>query len=771
MNALDEIIGAAQPRIDGREKVTGTANYVDDLYRPNMLHAARLGSPYAHARILSYDTTRAKQLPGVKAVLTAEDLPDIQIGIAIRDETVLARGKVRYVGEPVAAVAAVDLATAKAALRLIDIEYEELPAVLDPELALKSDAPRLHEEFDNYVKNFESPSEGNMFCYIEIGTGDMARGWEEAEVIVEGEYQTPAVQHLYMETCGALAEVDGSGKVTIWSSTQTVFGEQANVARALDLPMAKVRCIAPKVGGGFGGKLNTVEPITAALALATRRPVKLILSREEDMTTMRSRHASKIRIKTGAKRDGTLVCREVEVLFDAGAFADTSPLVLSATGLLAHGPYRIPNTITKAKLVYTNRLRAAAMRGFGVIQPTFAAESQMDELAELLQLDPIDLRIKNALQSGDKWLRSHPIPVCSLTECLETIRRHPRWQQRRADKATTPGKKRGFGIAAIVQQSGLGGSSTSIRLSEDGSVTLSTGYIDIGNGSDTLLAQICAASLGIDVAQVNFVAADTDGAAYDFATGGDRGTHGVGTSVQQAAGRVKEQLFKFASEMLECGVHDLELRPGGKVAIKGVPQPELAFGDIAARGLYAEGGPIIGTHTWFMAEPELDPEQTHAINFHLAGPVWYGFAAHGVEVEVDEVTGQVEVLEGWCVHDVGKVINTLGVEGQIHGGFVQAVGGALYEELVWDDGRLANPSLMDYKIPGSLDTTFKIHPILIENPEPDAPWGARGMADPCIIGAGPAIANAVRDATGLRVTTLPLTPERVLRGLLNASLT
>ncbi|GAB4179507.1 MAG: xanthine dehydrogenase family protein molybdopterin-binding subunit [Wenzhouxiangellaceae bacterium] len=766
MNELDELIGISVPRVDGREKVTGSARYVDDLYRPNMLHGARLGSPYAHARIVSCDTSRAKALPGVKAVLTGQDLPDNLFGVAVSDERVLARDKVRYVGEPVAAVAAVDLQTAKAALRLIDIEYEVLPAVFDPQEAMAPDAPLLHEQFDRYFRNYDSPAQGNVLGSIELSTGNVDSAWESCDVIVEGEYETPAVQHLYMEPCGALAEVDGRGKVTIWSSTQSVFSVQATVARALDLPMSKVRCIAPKVGGGFGGKFVTVEPIAAALAMATGAPVKLVLSREEDMTTMRSRHASRIRIRTGAKADGALVCREVHVVLDAGAYADMSPLVLSAAVLLAPGPYRIPNVRSAGRAVYTNRLRASAMRGFGAIQPNFAGETQLDELAAKLGMDPIDLRIKNALRSGDKWLGSHHLPVCEVAQCLEAIRAHPAWQARHR-RPVDAGKRRGFGVAAVVQQSGIFSASASVRLNEDGSLTVSTGYVDIGNGSDTTLSQICAASLGVPIEHINLVSADTDGAAYDFGTAADRGTHGVGLAVQQAAMRVKEQLFRFAGEMLECAPEDLELRPGGKVAIKGVPQPELRFGDIAARGLYAGGGPIIGTHAYYMQEPQLDPTQTASVGFRMGGGVHYGFAAHAVEVEVDEATGQVEVIQGWAAHDLGRVMNRNGAEGQIIGGFIQAVGGALFEELVWDDGRLANPSLMDYKIPGALDAPYDIHCIVLENPEPEAPWGARGLSDPCIIGPGSAIANALADAGIPRIHQMPLTSERVLRALLS----
>ncbi len=766
MSALDGIIGTAVPRRDAPSKVTGRAIYTDDMQRPNLLHAAVLGSPYPHARIRACDVSAARALKGVRAVVTSADLPPVNIGHSVRDEPILARDKVRYVGEPVAAVAADTPALAQAALQLIDVDYEELPAVYDPAAALADGAPILHEGFDGYLRLYDTPCGGNLVSACELETGDLDAGWRASDVIVEGEYETPAVQHLYLEPCAALAEVEGDGKLVIWSSTQMIFGVQFAVANALGLPMSRVRCIAPRVGGAFGGKFVNMEPIAAALALKTLRPVRLTLSREEDIGTQRTRHASRIRIRTGARRDGTLVCRETQVLLNGGAYADMSPMVLAASVLLAHGPYRIPNVRASGRVAYTNLLRASAMRGFGAVQPCFAGESQLDELAGQLGIDPIDLRLRNALRSGDKWFGSHDVPVCTVAECLEAIRHHPAWQAAQARTPSRPGRRRGLGVATVVQQSGIFASSASVRLAEDGSLTVSTGYIDIGNGSDTTLAQICAGSLGVPIEQVNIVAADTDGAAYDFGTAADRGTHGVGLSVQQAALRVQERMFAIAGQMLECSPEDLELRPGGKVGLKGMPAVELRFGDIALRAHYVGGGPIIGAHSWYMQEPPLDPAVTRSVGFRMGGGVYYGFAAHAVEVEVDETDGGVHVLQAWAAHDVGRIINHSGAEGQVIGGFVQGIGGALYEELLWDDGRLVNPTLMDYKIPGTLDAPYAIHTLLLENPEPGAPWGARGMSDPCIIGAAPAIANALADACGVRLRAIPLTKERVLAGLL-----
>lgn len=764
MSALDDVIGQSVPKLEARAKVTGSAVYTEDMYRPRMLHAALLGSPYPHARIARVDTTAARALPGVRAVLTADDLPARLIGHAIHDEPVLARDKVRYVGEALAAVAADTLEIARDALRLIDVDYEELPTVMEAGDALANGAPVIHEDLETYTGVVESPRHGNVVAHIELETGDVDNAWDACAVVVENEYTIPAAQHVYMETCGALAEVDGSGKITIWSSTQQVFGTQMMVAAALDLPMSKVRCIAPTVGGGFGAKFLTVEPITAALAMKTRRPVRLILPRDTDMISMRSRHAATVRMKTGAAADGTILARDTEVVLNGGAYADFSPIVLEATMLLAAGPYRIDHVRNIGRAVYTNRLRAGAMRGFGVMQPTFAGESQLDELADKLGMDPFELRLKNVKQSGDRNMGSHVLPVCRVGDCLARIREHPAFVRAASDKGVA-GKRRGVGASSIVQQSGLFASSANVRLVEDGTLVVSSGYIDIGTGSDTALAQVAAATLGVDVDAINIVAPDTDGAVYDYGTAADRGAHGVSESVHRAALEVKRQLLERTADILECAAEDVEVRSGGRVGLRGVPDVELSFADVAQHGLYLRGGPIIGQHAWYMQEQTIDPEATRAIGFRMGGGVFYGFAATAVHVEVDELTGQVTVLEAWHAADLGRVLNPDGALGQVYGGVVQGISGALLEELVWDDGYLVNPNLVDYKIAGSLDAPSAIHGILLENPDPDSPWGARGMAEPCIIGAAPAIANALADAVGIRVRALPLTPERVLTAL------
>jgi CO/xanthine dehydrogenase Mo-binding subunit len=770
-NDIEGIIGQSVPRIEGVEKATGGAIYTDDISRPGMLHGALLGSHYAHARILSIDTSKAKALPGVKAVLVGTDLPLNYIGAFIKDQLPLARDKVRYIGDPVAAVAAKDLKTARQALRLIEIEYEELEPVLDLEDALKPESPVIHENRADYPSMFELPKEANATCFTVFGEGDPAANWEKCDVIVENEYLVPAQYHMYMEPVSTVAEFDSNGKVTLWTSTQGVARSQMYTAMALGIPMSKVRVIAPRIGGGFGAKCEfTNQPITAFLAQAAGKPVKLTYSREDDMTMMKCRHAGIIRMKTGAKKDGTFVARDCKIILDGGAYADSSPEVSPVAAFFSQGPYRIPNMKVEAWAVYTNRSRASAFRGFGNPQATFASESQIDELADKLGMDPMEIRLKNAFDQGDKFFCGKTIEKATIKNCLEKVRDASDWANKRLqNKALTLGKRRGIGVAGLSHISGLAGAGANVLLNEDGSVSLNTGAVDVGQGSDTIFSQIVAGTLGLDMSQVNFAAPDTDSSPFQFQTSASRNTYTIGNAVKKASEDAREQIFRQAGEILECSTDDLELRPGGFVGVKGVPDAVIPFLAVAGRALWQEGGPIMGTHNWLYTPNErMDPKKMLLEGFALM-PDGIGvmtFAAHVVEVEVDEVTGQVEVLEYWAAHDVGCAINTSAVEGQIQGGIVQMIGYALVEEMLWDNGRLINPTLMDYKIPGMADVPYKIHPLLIEEPEDSAPFGAKGVAEICAVGAAPAIVNAIQNAIGVRVTEIPATPERVMKAML-----
>ncbi|MET0507646.1 MAG: xanthine dehydrogenase family protein molybdopterin-binding subunit [Burkholderiaceae bacterium] len=761
-------VGVGLAQLEGDEKLTGTARYIADLYCPGMLHGAILQSPHAHALVRGYDTAAARALPGVRAIVTGEDVdPRHRMGAFIKDEPALAQGKVRYVGEIVAAVAADSEAIARRAVQLIRVDYEELPAAIDPADALAAGAPLVHDDAGAYVKVFDAGTVGNLCSRSDFRQGDAAAAWPDCEVVVEREYRTQAQAHLSLEPCGALAEIDAAGRITLWSANQSVFRVQANVCESLGLPMTRLRCQTPRIGAGFGNKMEShVQPVVVLLAMKARRPVKLILSREEDFESVRARHPFRIRMRTGARRDGTLVARETELLLDGGAYGDDSPGVLGYALLMSCGPYRIPHVHAHGRVAYTNKLRFGAFRGFGVPQVTFAGEQQLDEIASRLGLDPITLRRRNMLAPGDPWFGGQAVLSNGLAECLDIVERESGWHPRRP---ATGGPLRGFGVALSAHIGGLLASGAIVRVLEDGSVLLNTGAVDIGQGSNTALTQICAEALQVPVERVAIASPDTDGSPYNWGTTASRVTYVTGRSVVGAAAEVERQLKAHAGEMLECAVDDLELRPGGAVGIKGVPQQQVDFVAISGRAHWAAGGPIIGSHSWVFDQPTFDPKRIVATGLPFPKIGVFSFNAMVVEVEVDEVTGHVRVLGAWSACDIGRAINPALATGQIEGAFVQGMGYALTEELVWDGARLANPSLMDYKIPTMAELPAVLRAYLVESHEPTGPFGAKSVGEIGINGVAAAIANAVAAATGARIDRLPLTGERVLGAWMDAA--
>jgi CO/xanthine dehydrogenase Mo-binding subunit len=763
------VVGESIPRLDAREKVSGSAQYIADLYRPGMLHGAILGSPHAHARIKSYDARAAKQLPGVVSVLTGADLKGGKFGPFIKDETVLAIGKVRYVGEPVCIVAAEDERTARRAALMIEVEYEELPAVLTPAEAMAESAPHVHEENESYFRVHETSCGGNLAWSTSFSEGDVDRAWSECDLIVEGEFETQAQAHVAIEPCGALAEIDAAGRVTLWSANQSVFRVQANVCEALCLSMSKLRCMTPRVGGGFGNKMEMhVQAMTAALAIDSGRPVKLILTREEDFEIVRHRHPYRIRAKSGAKRDGTLVAREVNIIVDCGAYGDDSPGVMGFSLLMARGPYRIPNVRATGQLYYTNKIRFGAFRGFGNPQVSFATEIQIDEIAEKIGMDALDLRLKNATRKGDSWVGGGPVHSDGFASCLKAVRESAEWD-RRSTLVASPGTRRSLGLACSSHISGLLSTGAIIRVLEDGTVVLNTGAVDIGQGSDTVLSQICADSLQIPIDRVIIGSPDTDSSPYNWGTTASRVTYMVGRAIVTAAAEVEKKLKAHAADIFECSPEDLTLRPGGKIGIVGIPDRELSFQDLSLRAHWAVGGPVMGSASLMYDQKTIDPKRTVAKGVPFPQIGVFSFSAIICDVEIDEATGKTTVREAWSACDVGKAINPGSVEGQIQGGFVQGLGFALCEEVVWEGAKIANPSLMDYKVPTTLDASPKIHALLVEDPEPDGPFGAKGIGEIPICAVAPAIVNGIAGACGCRLRQLPATPERVLFAMLGES--
>ena len=593
MKSVDEAIGTTMPRLEARSKATGYAQFTDDLTTPGMLYGAILGSSFPHARIVSYDVSKALKHPGVKAVVTGNDIKPLYMGLLVKDETALAIGKVRYLGEPVAAVAAIDPIAAREAARLIDVTYEELPAVFTPEEAMAADAPIIHENYEKYFKVIDTISDGNVMTRSELVVGDVNKGFSESDLVIENVYETQAQYHAYMEPVAAIAEVDPEGKVTVWSSTQSVFRTQANISECLGISRAKVRALSPRIGGGFGAKSEpTVQQIAVLLAQRARRPVKVILDRSDDMLTMRCRHPSWIRIKSGVKKDGTFVSQEFELIMDGGAYADDSPAVMMLALYFSAGPYRIPHLKSVGRAVYTNKLRAGAFRGFGNPQATFARESQIDVIAKQLGLDALELRLRNAMQDGDRWIDGRVIEKVSVRECLERARSEAKWGQR--GRVGSGGKPRGVGVAAVAHLCGFLSTSAVVRLLEDGSISVNTSAADLGQGSDTAIAQMCAGALGLSVDRINVVPPDTDASPYNSGTNASRVTYMVGRAIGEAADNVKKQMFKHAAEIFECAEQDIELLPDGRVGIIGVPGKNLSFMDISLRAHWARGGPIVG---------------------------------------------------------------------------------------------------------------------------------------------------------------------------------
>ena len=567
------------------------------------------------------------------------------------------------------------------------------------EEALASRAPILHEEqFSTYVQSVKGGGHGNVIFESALTEGDVQAAFAQCDVAVEGTFETQAQHHLYLETNGCVADVDTSGRITLHATCQSVHHTfQQRVAEELGEPMAKIRVIATRVGGGFGGKhASPIHSIAAWLSRRAGRPVKLVLSRTQDFEVQRSRHPARIWMRTGALSDGTILARDVEITTDGGAYADESPPVLTFALMMSRGPYRDCNNVrARGRTVYTNKLRAGSFRGFGNPQASFAGESQIDELAARLDIDPLELRLKNAMRPNDTAFGGHPVPSCVLRDCLTKVRDA---QHAALPLPPRPGRKRGVGFAAMSHVSGLMGTAAEVQLRTDGSIALSTGCVDLGQGSDTTMVQICADALHVPIGRVSYSQQDSDASPYNWKTAGSRSTYMTGRAVATATVAMRDKILEHASEILECATADLELRPGGLIGIKGVPK-SITFKDVAMRSLFQAVGPIAESHGFVFDGPPFDPKRAtiHQLAFPNLGVYTYG--AHCVEVDVDEATGVVEVRRAWCAHDVGRAINPVACEGQIQGGFVQGMGYALTEQMQWDsEGWLTTVTLADYKV-------------------------------------------------------------------------
>lgn len=748
------IIGKDVPRTDAAAKARGSALYTDDMKLPGMLHGRILRSPYAHALIKHIDKSKAASLPGVKCVITAEDTPKIKYGNwrlfpETQDEYPLAVDKVRFIGDEVAAVCAIDKDTAEEALGLIDVEYEELPAVFDVASSMQPGAPVLHDY---------CPS--NVSVNRKIKYGDVEKGFAESDYVREDVFTVHGVSHAYLEPCSAMAQVDLDGRITLWTSTQVPYIVQCLLASTLDMRENDVRVIKPYVGGGFGGKmeLRTWEFCAALMAKMTGRPVKFTLSREEEFLAGRRRHPMTLHSKVGFKKDGTLVAKDLKIRLDGGAYNAMGPTATFLCGNFGAMLYRYPSYRFHGEHVYTNKPPASAMRGFGAPQSLYATEIQMNIAAEALGIDPIDLRIKNAQVSGDKIPDVATISSCGFKESIEAVAEMSGWREKR--KNLRPGQGIGIGCYSFIS----GGvfnwfntqypfSAAEVRVFSDGTAHLLSMAADIGQGSDTVIKQVLAEELGLRMEDIRITVADTAMTPQaDLGAWGSRLTLMAGNAVIDAARKIKEQLFGAVSARFNLNViHELECK-NGRVQSKVKADYGMSFGDAVAMVQKANRGePLVARGTYTPRDKG------------LVTPA-FGFGAQVAEVEVDKETGLVEVKHMWTAHDCGTVINPRSVEGQLAGSIQMGLGYTLSEQFVMDGGKTLNTNFADYKMPMATDMppSEVVH---IDTYEPEGPMGAKEAGEGLASPTAPAISDAVYHAIGYRCMDLPITPEKILEDL------
>ncbi|GAB4145193.1 MAG: xanthine dehydrogenase family protein molybdopterin-binding subunit [Candidatus Promineifilaceae bacterium] len=749
-----QYLGKPRKLIDGLEKVTGHVRYPADLALPGMLYARPVLSPYAHAGILSIDTQAATAMPGVVAVLTAQDLPTRHRAITSRNSAVLARDKVLWRGQPVAVVVGESEAAAQDAVEQVIVTYAPLPVVADALTAMQPDAPTIwsnglpREESDftavhtneSVANRASQENPNNVHAVSHFQRGDLQQGWAEADLILEHTYHLSMVHQGYLEPHACVAEPDPFGQsVTLYTSTQGQFLVREEVARLLSWPESRVRIVPLAVGGGFGAKYGIVEPLAAGIALTVRQPVRLVFTRSEDFLATTPAPAIVIELKTGARHDGTLTALQARVILDNGIFSFGLGGIVAA---LLGGYYKWPNLHIECLEVNTHKPQIGAYRAPGAPQATFAIESQMDEIAAALGLDPLAFRLQNAVNEGDLTGTGRPWPKIGLQQCLEQLQQHPSWQNR-AQKAAGEG----IGIAVGGWPSAVEPSAAICRVDSDGTVSIQVGVVDIsGVNSSTVL--VAAEVLGVHPDQVRLIQGDTNSGPFGPASGGSQVTYSLSGAVAKAAEEARKKLVKVAADQFEAAEADIEI-VNGQARVRGVPDRTLSLAHLVGIAQSKRGGvgPIVGEGNAAVAQN---------------AP---GFAAHLVKVRVDAETGQVMPLQYIAFQDVGFALNPLLVEGQMHGGMAQGLSLGLYEAMVYNaEGQLLSGSLMDYALPRA-DMLPPLEAHLVQNPSPLGPFGARGVGEPPITAGAAALANAIKDATGVRLTRLPLTAESVWQAL------
>jgi len=749
------VVGARLPMMDAAQKAKGSALFTDDLVLPGMLYGKVLRSPLVHAKILNIDTSQAAKLPGVKGVVTGGDIPDRQYGIVpkARDEYALAKDKVRYIGDDVAAICAIDPEIAEEALELIEVDYEELPAAFDPLESKKEGAPQIHAGIKNNT---------SFAIYKEFG--DVEKAFAECDAIYEDTFFSQAVNHAPIEPHAALAQFDPlNGELTLWSSTQIPFFLRRNLSNTLQIPESKVRVIKPKVGGGFGQKIDMFAKDFCAAWFAMRlgRPVKFVYDREEVFISTRQRHPMYITVKTGMKKDGTILAQKFLAHADGGAYNSTAPTMIALSCFFLMIPYKVPNLIYEGYHVYTNKPVGGAMRGHGIPQARFAVERQLDMIAERLNLDPAEVRIKNSIHAGEPHAAGFIINTCGFSDSIQKAADAIGWKEKRGKLPL--GK--GVGLAGASFPSGVSNmshisSGAVVQVGRDGAVNVLSGAADIGQGAETVISQIVAEELGVPLEDIRITAADTGITPLDPGTFGSGVTVRAGNAARLAAIAAKQKLFNFLAEKLEANVADL-IAKDRRIFVKGSPEKGLTFLEALKAYQYADlPMPIVGRGSWMA--PATEPTTLFKEDGNFSPN--YSFMTQAAEVEVDLLTGRVKLLRMVTAHDCGRPINPMLVEGQLEGSVVGGMGQALYEDVIVVKGQVMNPSFLDYGFPTFLEMP-EIEAIEVETDDPIGPYGAKEAGEGTQLSPAPAIVNAIYDAIGVDFLELPITPEKILDAL------
>ncbi len=762
-------VGRSVPRLEGAAKVTGSAEYIHNLRVPGMLHGKICRSSIAHGRIVAIDSSAALALEGVHAVITIDEVltlvPNPYYGPAFHDQPILAHGKVRHVGEPVAVVLAADPHVAEEASNLVEIAYEPIEAVFDEVAAARPGAPVIHDVLKpagmfTDLKYLQGRSGTNVALDARVRRGDVARGFAESDHIFEHTFRSGKVMHAAFEPIVSLAEMNGHDELTIHSATQSPSFVRSEISRLLGWPENRVRVRTAFLGGGFGAKLYIkLEALVAVCALIVRKPVRIALTMDEQFYTI-TKHGATVRIKTGVKNDGRMIARQVETFWNGGAYADIGPRVTQKSGFTAAGPYDIEHVALDNFAVYTNEPPAGALRGFGISQVSWAYERQADIIARTLGIDPLDFRRRNILRDGRPHATGTRISNLEIPGVLDLLSERMEWD-RPFDRGTGTirhGRGLALGLKACISPT------TSVAIVQvygDGSCAVHCGTVDMGQGSDTAMAQVAGEVLGIRAESVQVLHPDTSSTPYDMGTLGSRSTFHMGHAVRMAALSVRAQLLEIAGRAFRVDPTDLACCDAAVVCGDGRC---LTFREIMLKRFAMQAGNLVGVGSYAPSYEKADPETGQSPDIT---PFWM-LGGAGAEIAVDMETGRINVTKLVNVADVGRAINPSIVERQLIGAAIMQAGFTLFEEMILSDGQVLNASLADYKIPGFLDLPEDLSAAYVDVPHENGPFGAKGVGETGVFSPAPAIANALYDAIGVVVTDLPLTPERVLRAIRKA---